>query len=204
MGTKRKLLPKSNVEGLARGNTTPENVSDAAPQVRTPEGYSLLEAIVSDETATISITCFSNQANSLIKDVHELLAEISDKKPYHLPQSLKQLEGSTHTFQFYFDIMSTSRRPDFVLDTVFPNIPLALPAPPLGIPMEHPELILHPPSTQILETPNPDPTAVPIIEPQPQITTNVPHTTSDTTPIQLPNPLSPALSTTASNEPDIN
>nr|GFC97752.1 hypothetical protein [Tanacetum cinerariifolium] len=61
------------------------------PQTNAAYSY-CFKAFVSDETATISITCFSNQANSLIKDAHELLAEISDKNPYHLPKSLKQLE----------------------------------------------------------------------------------------------------------------
>ncbi|GKA62881.1 DNA helicase [Tanacetum coccineum] len=144
------------------------------PETKHIKQHYCFKAIVSDGTATISVTCFSNQANSLIKDVHELLAEISDKDPYHLPEGLKQLEGTAHTFQFHFDSTSTSKRPDFVLDAVFPNIPLALPAPPLEIRMEHPE--------------------------QPK-TTIVPHTTSDTTPIQALNPPSPALSTTGSNEP---
>ncbi|GKE31460.1 replication protein A 70 kDa DNA-binding subunit B [Tanacetum coccineum] len=91
---------------------------DHGPQPTAIYSYSF-KAILSDGSATTSITCFSNQANTLTRDVHEVLAELADKNPYHIPESLRQLEGTTHTFQFHFDTLSTSRRPDFVLDTVF-------------------------------------------------------------------------------------
>ncbi|GKG52195.1 hypothetical protein Tco_0547070, partial [Tanacetum coccineum] len=58
-----------------------------------------------------------------------LFAEIVGKDPYKLPPSLKELEGTTHTFQFPFGTKSTSKRPDFVLDTLFKNPTLSLPAP---------------------------------------------------------------------------
>ncbi|GJW22093.1 DNA helicase [Tanacetum coccineum] len=87
-------------------------------------------AIVSDGSTTISITCFGDLPNSLARDCNELLAKITDKDPYRIPQSLKQLEGTTHTFQFHFDTWSTSKRLDFILDIVFKNPTLSLPAPP--------------------------------------------------------------------------
>ncbi|GJZ69210.1 DNA helicase [Tanacetum coccineum] len=49
---------------------------------------------IGDGSGTICLTCFSNQANSLIKDCNELLAELSDKNPYHLPPTLKELEDT--------------------------------------------------------------------------------------------------------------
>ncbi|GJS95957.1 DNA helicase [Tanacetum coccineum] len=100
------------LESTRKKNGTTKDAPSAA------KSYSF-KAIVSDGSATTSITCFSNQANTLTRDIHEVLAELADKNPYHIPESLRQLEGTTHTFQFYFDTLSTSRRPDFVLDTVF-------------------------------------------------------------------------------------
>nr|GEX94959.1 nucleic acid-binding, OB-fold protein [Tanacetum cinerariifolium] len=75
-----------------------------------------------------------NQLNSLIKDCNELLAELFEKNPYKLPSALKELEGTTHIFQFHFDTNSTSRKKDFVLDTVFTNTIL-----PLTPPVKHVE-----------------------------------------------------------------
>ncbi|GJZ24604.1 DNA helicase [Tanacetum coccineum] len=165
-----------------------------------PQNY---QAIVSDGSTTVSITCFSDQANSLTKDVHEVLAEISDKDPYHLPESLIQLEGTTHTFQFRFYTMSTSKRPVFVLDIVFPDIPLPLPAPPSQNPIQHAEAIIEPPHVQTLETMNPQPAPLSLPEPPPENSTNFPAIVPDPTPIQVGNLPSPALSTTASNELEI-
>ncbi|GJW08873.1 hypothetical protein Tco_1571296 [Tanacetum coccineum] len=86
---------------------------------------------IGDGSGTISLTCFSNEANSLVKDCAELLNELSDKNPYQLPSTLKELEGTTHTFQFHFDINSTLKRKVFVLDTVFTNVVLPLPTQPV-------------------------------------------------------------------------
>ncbi|GKC59075.1 hypothetical protein Tco_1086673 [Tanacetum coccineum] len=49
-------------------------------------------AIVSDETTTISITCFSDEASTMTKYCTQVLAEIRNKNPYQLPSSLKVLE----------------------------------------------------------------------------------------------------------------
>ncbi|GJT35770.1 nucleic acid-binding, OB-fold protein [Tanacetum coccineum] len=85
--------------------------------------------IIGDRSATISVTCFSNQASTLTRDYNELLAELLEKDPYRLPSTLKDLEGTTHTFQFHFDSESTSKRLDFVLDRVFKPTMLSLTAP---------------------------------------------------------------------------
>nr|GEZ18273.1 zinc finger, CCHC-type [Tanacetum cinerariifolium] len=87
------------------------------------------KVVVNDGKTTTPITCFSDQPNTLTRDVNEVLAELAYKDPYTLPPFLKQPEGVTHTFQFYFDTMVTARRPDLVLDKVFPNPTLALPPP---------------------------------------------------------------------------
>ncbi|GKF94565.1 hypothetical protein Tco_0284265, partial [Tanacetum coccineum] len=113
------------------------------------------------------VTCFSNQANSLIIDCNELLAELSNKDPNQLPSTLRDLEGTAHIFQFYLDAGSTSNRRDFVLDRVFKSTVLPIPTPPV------------------------------------QNITPVPTPTKQPEQTPLPKPLSPVLSTAASNEPDI-
>nr|GEZ01783.1 nucleic acid-binding, OB-fold protein [Tanacetum cinerariifolium] len=86
-------------------------------------------------TATTSITCFSDQANTLTRDLNEVLAELTNKNPFTLPPSLRELEGTTHIIQFHFNTMVTSRRPDFILDKVFDHPVLALPPPaPIQVP----------------------------------------------------------------------
>nr|GEV22944.1 nucleic acid-binding, OB-fold protein [Tanacetum cinerariifolium] len=95
--------------------------------------HSLLQstAIINDGSATISVTCFSDQANSLTSDCNELLAEFIDKDPYHLPSTLKEFEDTTRIFQFHFNSESTKRKRDFVLDRVFKHQSLPLPGPPV-------------------------------------------------------------------------
>ncbi|GJT59659.1 hypothetical protein Tco_1003192 [Tanacetum coccineum] len=85
--------------------------------------------MVNDGSATTPITCFSEQAHTMTRNVNEVVAKLSDKNPYILPPNLQQLEGTTHIFQFHFDFMTSSRRPDFVLDRVFPTTILSLPLP---------------------------------------------------------------------------
>ncbi|GJX69230.1 hypothetical protein Tco_0304957 [Tanacetum coccineum] len=64
---------------------------DHDPQPTPVYSYCFKE-IVGDEMTTISITCFSDEASTMIKDCDEVLAEIEDKNPYHLSSSLKALE----------------------------------------------------------------------------------------------------------------
>ncbi|GJU92996.1 DNA helicase, partial [Tanacetum coccineum] len=104
------------------------NKSNPFQSARTMDHKQLiLTVIVNDGSATTTITCFSDQANTLTRDVNEVVAELADKDPFTLPPSLRELEGITHIFQFYFDTMATSRRPDFILDKVFERPVLALP-----------------------------------------------------------------------------
>nr|GEV73397.1 putative RNA-directed DNA polymerase [Tanacetum cinerariifolium] len=46
-----------------------------------------------DGTTTISLTCFSDQANSLTRDCNELIVELPDKDLYHFPSTLKELKA---------------------------------------------------------------------------------------------------------------
>nr|GEX97786.1 hypothetical protein [Tanacetum cinerariifolium] len=78
-----------------------------------------------------STIVYSDQANSLTSDCNELLAELIDKYPYHLPSTLKELEDTTHIFQLHFDSESTKRKRDCILYRVFKHQPLPLPAPPV-------------------------------------------------------------------------
>ncbi|GJR38151.1 hypothetical protein Tco_1213835 [Tanacetum coccineum] len=148
-------------------------------------------------TATMFVTCFSDQANTLIRDCNDILAELPNKDPHELLSALKDLEGTTHVFQFHFDSESISRRRDLVLDRVFKSAMLPLPAPP---PQVIPyELIIkeQPRATQVSEPTLPSSTlppqttaAAPISEDQPEAT-------------QPPKLLSLVLSTTTSNQPEV-
>ncbi|GKB30292.1 DNA helicase [Tanacetum coccineum] len=115
----------------------------------------------------------------------DILAELPNKDPYELPSALKDLEGTTHVFQFHFDSGSTSRRRDLVLDRVFERTVLPLPAPPPQVIPLEPIIEEQPTASQV-----PEPTAAPISKHQPEV-------------IQHTKPLSPALSTIASNQPEV-
>nr|GEX69779.1 hypothetical protein [Tanacetum cinerariifolium] len=62
----------------------------------TPVYSYCFKAIINDGTATMSLTCFSDNTNTLIKDCDNILAELLDKDQYKLPFALKDLEGTTH------------------------------------------------------------------------------------------------------------
>lgn len=70
------------------------------------------------DSNTISLTCFSPQANTRTTDSSELLSTLENKDLYQLPYSLKELKGRKHIFKFHFDTTKISRIPDFILDTV--------------------------------------------------------------------------------------
>nr|GEU77779.1 putative ribonuclease H-like domain-containing protein [Tanacetum cinerariifolium] len=120
----------------------------------TPVYSYCFKAIINDGTATMSLTCFSDNTNTLIKDCDDILAELPDKDQYKLSFALKDLEGTTHVFQFHFNSGSRSRRQQ-------------------------------PRASQV-----PEPTDAPIREHQPEA-------------IQHTKPLSPTLSTPASNQPEV-
>nr|GEZ04211.1 amino acid permease 6-like [Tanacetum cinerariifolium] len=133
----------------------------------TPNIYFDLYMICSKSLETMSAHGISGQANSLTSDCNELLAELIDKDPYHVPSTLTELEDTTHIFQLHFDSESTKRKKDCVLDRVFKHQPLPLPA-------------LSVESVTLSSASHGQPEQMP-----------------------KPKPASPALSTSAINEPDI-
>nr|GEW00608.1 hypothetical protein [Tanacetum cinerariifolium] len=73
----------------------------------------------------------------LFKTVPEVVNGIEDKDPYHLPDELKQLEDTTHIFQYHFGKGARPGQLDFRIDTVFKPLPppsLALPTPEMTTP----------------------------------------------------------------------
>ncbi|GJX23884.1 DNA helicase [Tanacetum coccineum] len=163
-----------------------------------PQPTPTYRAIIGDGSGTISLACFSKQANCLVKDINELLAETPDRNPYHLPAALKELEDTNHIFQFHFDVNSTSNRKVFVLDTVFKETVPLLPAPPIA-PEPLPEQMVFP-ETMVTPPVGPVPT-FPLSSEPPQTPPNLSPTEPEPIPIPMNAPTNPALSTTVSNEP---
>lgn len=69
------------------------------------------------------MTCFSNEANSLVKDCKELLQAMPDQSPYDYPTELLSLQGKEKIFQLHFDPESTKEKQLFILDTCWDNTP---------------------------------------------------------------------------------
>ncbi|GKE43388.1 hypothetical protein Tco_1470672, partial [Tanacetum coccineum] len=86
--TNKMVLPEMR---HLRKESHPRRPASQLQRPRTSVDYSL-QAIISDGSATISVTCFSDQANTLTRDCNELLSELIDKDPYRLPSTLKELE----------------------------------------------------------------------------------------------------------------
>ncbi|GJZ69314.1 hypothetical protein Tco_0632864 [Tanacetum coccineum] len=80
----------------------------------------------SDGTATTSLTCFSPEVHTFVRDCNEVVNEAHDKDPYHLPPALKELEGTIHVFQFHFGKGAKLGQPDFKLNGVNKPKTLAL------------------------------------------------------------------------------
>ena len=70
------------------------------------------------------MTCFSNEANSLLKDCKQLLQSQADQDPYAYPAKILGLEGTTKIFQLHYDLESTKEKQIFVLDTCWDDLPL--------------------------------------------------------------------------------
>ncbi|GJV80955.1 hypothetical protein Tco_1516825 [Tanacetum coccineum] len=76
---------------LSRMSTTHYYMNTNTPETYHIRQHYCFKAIIGDGTTTISVTCFNDQANSLTKDCNELLVELSDRDPYHLPSTMKDL-----------------------------------------------------------------------------------------------------------------
>ena len=82
--------------------------------------------VLSDATTTGVMTCFSNEANSLLKDCKELLQNIPNKDPYDYPSELLSLQGKAIIFQLHYDPDSTKDNQVFILDTCWDETPLLI------------------------------------------------------------------------------
>nr|GEU73401.1 hypothetical protein [Tanacetum cinerariifolium] len=88
------------------------------------------KAIIDDETAIATLTCFSLKAHTFVPDCNMILASAEDKDTYHVPIALMQAEGQTYIFQYRFGKKAKLGYPNFTLDAVLKIIaptPLALP-----------------------------------------------------------------------------
>ncbi|GJS54468.1 DNA helicase [Tanacetum coccineum] len=93
--------------------------------------YILDTAIIDDETATTTVTCFSPEAHTFVPDCNTIVNTIQDKDITHVPAELKQTEGHTYIFQYHFGQKAKPGYPNFKLDAVLQLVaePLhALPA----------------------------------------------------------------------------
>ena len=70
--------------------------------------------------------CFSNEANSLVKDCKELLASIPNQDSYEYPTELLSLQGTKKIFQIHYDPESTQDNQGFILDTCWDDAPLLI------------------------------------------------------------------------------
>nr|GEV49950.1 hypothetical protein [Tanacetum cinerariifolium] len=116
----------------------------------------------------MSMTCFSDQVNTVIRDCNDILSELPNKNPYELSSALTNLK-------------------DKVLETIV----LPLPAPPPQIVPPEPRVQEIPKVTQVSEPAPPSPSL------PPQTTLDAPISEDQPQATQLPKPLSLALSMTA-------
>ena len=72
------------------------------------------------------MTCFSNEANSLVKDCKELLQTIPNPDSRQYPAELLSLQGKRKNFQLHFDPECTKNEQVFILDTCWNETPLLI------------------------------------------------------------------------------
>ena len=75
------------------------------------------------------MTCFSNEANSLVKECSHLVHSMPGKSSYDYPPELLALQGQKKIFQLHFDPECTKARQNFILDTCWDDMSLLLPGP---------------------------------------------------------------------------
>lgn len=68
------------------------------------------KAYILDNTGEIILTCFSDEANCIVKYCNELMKDLRNKDPYKPPKELTDLEGTTHLFQLNFAPESTKEK----------------------------------------------------------------------------------------------
>lgn len=70
------------------------------------------------------MTCFSNEAHSMVKDCKQLVQTMPNRNPYEYPPELLSLQGKKRIFQLHFDPESIKERQVFILDTCWDDMPL--------------------------------------------------------------------------------
>ncbi|GJX31073.1 hypothetical protein Tco_0240928 [Tanacetum coccineum] len=94
---------------------------------KTYSNYSYcFKEIINDESATVSLTCFSPEAHKIITDCNTIVDELDNKDPYHHPPPLKTVEGTKHDIQFHLNAGNRLGQADFILDEVLDGKPLSL------------------------------------------------------------------------------
>ena len=79
---------------------------------------------LSDGTGNATMTCFSDEANSLIKDCKEIVRTMPNQNFSEYPTELLSLQGKKKIFQLHFDRESTKENRVFILDTCWDAMPV--------------------------------------------------------------------------------
>nr|GEX54969.1 ATP-dependent DNA helicase PIF1-like [Tanacetum cinerariifolium] len=89
-------------------------------EITAPDGCYCFRAIIDDETATATITCFSPEAHTFVPECNTVIASLNSQDMDTIPAALKDTGNQTYIFQYHFE--ATVRNPTFTLDAVFkPN-----------------------------------------------------------------------------------
>nr|GEX07771.1 hypothetical protein [Tanacetum cinerariifolium] len=99
-------------------DSSTSHCQDHGPQPIPNYGY-CFRAVVNDETATTSITCFSPEAHTFVPECNAVVAALNNQETEAIHAALKQVENKTYIFQYHFGKRAAPGNPSFTLDTVF-------------------------------------------------------------------------------------
>ena len=74
------------------------------------------------------VTCFSDEAHSIVSSCNEIIPKLQEIDPYTIPPQLTALLGKTYIFQLHFGSDSTKEQRFFFLDKAWDTTPLIAPA----------------------------------------------------------------------------
>ena len=63
--------------------------------------------LISDNTETLTLTCFRDEAHSMVTECNKVVSEQGFIDPCTLPPVVTTLEGTTHLFQLHYSTDST-------------------------------------------------------------------------------------------------
>jgi hypothetical protein len=72
------------------------------------------------------MTCFSDEAHSIVKNCKELIQALTNADPSKYPSELLALEGKTKIFQVHFAPESTKQNQLLILDNAWDNTPVPM------------------------------------------------------------------------------